>query len=136
MRSLTAAAFALALVPFAALAGKTVAIDDPVKVELSTKASAAQVKKAVKLAVLGRKWDIQNEKGSGFHAKYSRTDRNGTIGATIHVEYSPKEVTLKYVNSEGLDAAEGRIHPTYNKWVNFLAKDIPIFVEREVIASE
>jgi hypothetical protein len=136
MRSLTAFAVALAILPLAAHAARTVPINDPAKVELSTKASAAQVKKAVKLAVLSRQWQISNEKGNDFDAQYSRTDRNGTIMAKIHVSHSPKGVTIKYVASEGLSAEGGQIHPTYNKWIGNLVKDIPIYVEREVVASQ
>ena len=62
MRILTATALCLALLPAAAHArSKSEPIDNPT-VQLSTKASASQVKKGVKMAVLNRKWDITNEK--------------------------------------------------------------------------
>lgn len=134
MRSLTVA---LALVlPLAAHAARTVEMNDPATVELNTQASPAQVRKAVKLAVLNRKWEISNDKGGQFDATYARTDRNGTLMAKVRVTYSTKEVTIKYLASEGLGAEGNEIHPTYNKWIGNLIKDIPIYVEREVVASE
>jgi siderophore synthetase component len=136
MRPFVATALALALLPLAALAARTTEMKSPVTIALATKASAAQVKKAVKTAVLARQWQISNEKGNEFDATYTRTDRNGTLMAKIHVAHSPKQVTIKYVASEGLSAEGSQIHPTYNKWIGNLEKDIPIYVEREVVASE
>ena len=56
--------------------------------------------------------------------------------AKIHVTYSTKDVKIKYLTSEGLKADGTQIHPTYNKWMAMLEKDIPIYVEREVTASQ
>jgi hypothetical protein len=86
--------------------------------------------------VLNRKWEISNDKGNQFDATYSRTDRNGTLMAKVRVTYSTREVTIKYLASEGLSAEGNEIHPTYNKWIGNLIKDIPIYVEREVVAAE
>jgi hypothetical protein len=135
MRVLKALAVALVLLPLAAQARQT-EIDDPVTIPLETKASAAQVKKGVKMAVLNRQWNIANEKGNSFDATYTRQDRRSSLMAKIHVTYSTKEVTIKYVTSEGLSAEGKQIHPTYNKWMGNLKKDIPIYIEREVTASE
>ena len=136
MRSLKALALAMLVLPLAAQAGRTVDMNDPVTIHLETKASAAQVKKGVKMAVLNRQWNISNEKGNEFDATYTRQDRRSSLMAKIHVSHSTKEVTIKYVASEGLSAEGKQIHPTYNKWMSFLEKDIPIYVEREVTASQ
>jgi hypothetical protein len=135
-RLLSVAALCAALVPAAAFGRmKAVEIVDPVTINLETKAKPDQVKKGVKMAVLNRKWSIKNEKGHEFDAEYTSPSRDHW-SAKIHVSYSPKAVTIKYVGSEGLNAEGKMIHPTYNKIVGNLEKDIPIYIERELVASE
>jgi hypothetical protein len=136
-RVLSVAALCLALLPGAALArrAKVEAVNNPT-INIETKATAAQVKKAVKLAVLNRKWNISNEKGNEFDATYDHHFGRSNSSATIHITHSPKTVTIKYVTSEGLDAEGTQISRAYNMWVENLVKDIPIYVEREVVASQ
>ena len=135
-RTLSIAALCLAL-PLAASAGsKTVEMNDPVTINLETKAKPEQVKKGIKMAVLNRKWNISNEKGSEFDAAYENTFGRGHWSAKIHVSYTPKSCTIRYVSSDGLNADGKNIHPTYNKIIGYLEKDIPIYIEREVTASE
>lgn len=105
-------------------------------VTLDTKATAAQVKKGVKMAVLGRKWTISNEKGNAFDASYTKLGRGSEMSARIHVAYTPKEVRISYVSSEGMDADGTNINRTYNGWVRNLEKDIPIWIEREAVAAQ
>lgn len=134
-RTLSIAALCLALPLAASARGKTEEMNDPVTINLETKAKPDQVKKGIKMAVLNRKWNITNEKGNEFDAEYQNTFRGGW-SAKIHVSYTPKSCTIKYVSSEGLSADGKNIHPTYNKIINNLEKDIPIYIEREVVASE
>lgn len=137
IRAVSVAALCLALVPAAAFARtRTVQIIDPVTVSLDTKAKPAQVKKGVKLAVLNRRWNISNDKGTEFDAEAGPAWGRAQWSAKIHVSISGKTVTIKYVSSEGLSAEGNQIHPTYNKIVGYLQKDIPIYVEREVTASQ
>ena len=105
-------------------------------ITLDTKAKESQVKKAVKTAVLNRKWTISNDKPGAFDASYTKPERRGDMTARIHVTYNAKEVRITYAGSENMDEAGGNIHPWYNKWVANLEKDIPIYIEREVIAAE
>ena len=135
MRVLAALVLCLALVPAAYARSKSEEIDSPT-VTLSTKASLSQVKKGVKLAVLGRKWDITNEKGNEFDASYTKRERRGDMTARIHVVYSTKEVKISYAGSENMDADGTNIHPWYNRWVGNLVKDIPIYIERVVVQTE
>jgi len=118
---------------------RTVEMNDPVTVNLDTKATAAQIKKGVKMAVLNRKWNISDEKatkaGTEFDAE-SHQAWGHPWSAKVHVSVSGKTVTIKYVSSEALDAEGKQIHPTYNKIVGYLQSDIPIYVEREVTASQ
>lgn len=136
MRNVFMVALLSAVLPFGAYAARLVEMKSPVTIPLTTKASNAQVKKAVKLAVLSRQWTISNEKGNEFDATYTRADRRSNLMAKIRVSYTPSAVTIKYLNSEGLSAEGNQIHPTYNKWIANLEKDIPIYLEREVVASE
>lgn len=123
-------------VPAAVLArGKSEPIKS-VTISLETKASASQIKKGVKMAVLNRKWTIANEKGSEFDASYTKPERRGDMTAKIHVSYGMKQVKITYAGSENMEADGTNIHPWYNKWVTNLEKDIPIYIEREVVASQ
>lgn len=136
MRTLLALALGLSLLPAAVHArSKSEEIDSPT-IALTTKASASQVKKGVKMAVLNRKWNITNEKGKSFDASYTKPERRGDMTARIHVTYSTKEVKITYAGSENMGADGTNIHPWYNRWVGNLVKDIPIYIEREVVASE
>lgn len=137
LRTLSIAALCLGLaLPAAVLArGKSEEIKN-VTIALTTKASNSQVKKGVKMAVLNRKWTIANEKGNEFDASYTKPERRGDMTAKIHVSYSTKEVKITYAGSENMNEDGGSIHPWYNKWVTNLEKDIPIYIEREVVASQ
>jgi hypothetical protein len=139
MRKLLAVAMALAVLPVSVQAQRgNEPLRDPVTVELTTKASAAQVRKAVKLAVLNRRWEISNEKGNSFDATYTRESKRASLTAKINVTHSANKVTIKYVSSDGMsyNASNRSINRNYNAWVGNLEKDIPIYVEREVIASQ
>lgn len=125
------------LLPGAAMArAKTEPVYTAV-IPLATKATPAQVKKGVKMAVLGRKWTISNEKGNTFEASYTKAERRGgDLTARIRVTYGPKEVKVEYVSSENMGYDGGSINRYYNSWVKNLEKDIPIYIEREVVSSE
>lgn len=125
------------LLPGAALArAKTEPVYTPT-IALATKATPAQVKKGVKMAVLSRKWTISNEKGNSFEASYTKPERRGgDLTARIRITYSTKEVTVAYVSSDNMGYDGSSINRYYNSWVKNLEKDIPIYIEREVVSSE
>jgi len=135
------ALLSLVLVPLSSEArrAKLEDIKNP-SVTLQTKATAAQIKKGVKMAVLNRKWNIANEKaakgGTEFDADYEHHFGRSNTSAKIHVVVKGKTVTINYVSSEGLSAEGNQIARDYNNWVGNLEKDIPIYVEREVTASQ
>ena len=137
VRALSIAALCLGLaLPAAVLArGKSQEIKN-VTITLNTKASLSQIKKGVKMSVLNRKWTIANDKGNEFDASYTKPERRGDMTARIHVRYSAKEVKITYAGSENMGADGNSIHPWYNKWVTNLERDIPIYIEREVVASQ
>ena len=140
LRKLTLIATLALLLPLNAHArARLEEMKDPVTINLDTKATAAQIKKGVKMAVLNRKWNISDEKanksGTEFDAE-SHQAWGRPWSAKVHVTISGKTVTLKYASSDGLDADGKQIHPTYNKIVGYLQSDIPIYIEREVTASQ
>lgn len=125
------------LLPAAAMArAKTEPVYNAV-IPLTTKATAKQVKKGVKMAVLSRKWTISNEKGNSFEASYTKPERRGgDLTARIRVTYGPKEVKVEHISSENMGYNGSSINRYYNSWVKNLEKDIPIYIEREVVSSE
>jgi hypothetical protein len=44
--------------------------------------------------------------------------------AVVDVRYSPKDFSITYKDSTGLDYANGQIHKNYNGWVENLDRDI------------
>lgn len=44
--------------------------------------------------------------------------------ASIDIEYDARSYSIKYRDSENLDAGSGQIHPEYNRWIRNLDKAI------------
>lgn len=130
MRKLSLLLCLLATLPFTAEARRTDAIKSPLEIPIPAKATTTQVRLAAQLAVQSRGWVIENRKGNAFEAVYAQEGRR-SFSARISVTHSAKDVTIKYVSSEGLDynEADGTIHANYNKWMDFLEQDIPTFVD-------
>ncbi len=135
MRTLKFAVLLLAFAPLAVFA-RSAELVDPDPIVLPAKASAAQVKKAVKTSLLNRQWTLSNEKPGYVEGKYTKSN----FWAKIGVSYNTQKVTIKYLDSEGLnyekDGDQRVIHPNYNKWIGNLVKDIPVYLERGLAASE
>ena len=137
MRKLSLLLCLLSVLPFAAHArARTDAIKSPVEIPIAAKATAAQVNLAAQLAAQSRGWVVENRKGNAFEAVYAQEGRR-SFSARIGVTSSAKTVTIQYVSSEGLDydEADGTISANYNKWMNFLERDIPTFVDWIVAAQ-
>jgi hypothetical protein len=128
MRQLKWMLFALVLLPFAALARSAPIHDADVAVigDLSTK----QVGDAVVRALTGRRWIFSAPKGNSLEA----TQMTRGLMAKIAVSWDSKHVTIKYVDSQGLDFEEKdgqrMIHGNYNKWIENLERDLPVFMTR------
>lgn len=135
MRKLKLAALLLVLAPGLVFA-RAAELVDPEPIVLTSKATSAHVKRAVKTSLLNRQWELSNEKPGYVEGKYTKPK----FWVRIGVSYDSKKVTIKYLDSEGLnyekDGDQRRIHGNYNKWIGNLVKDIPIYLERELTSAQ
>ena len=103
---------------------RTVPLENP---RVSIMANSPQkVQTAVKQALVGRGWDILDEKPGSIKAEYGK--RAGNI-ARIRVDYSKDSVAINHVDSQELlhgTDTEGRevIHRNYMRWIEYLERDI------------
>ena len=86
----------------------------------------AQVKSAILKAGVQRDW-IMNEAGPGV---IKARQQNRQHVAEVRINYSASSYTITYESSQGLRARGGKIHRTYNRWVNNLDKDIQLNLTR------
>ncbi|MCA7011707.1 hypothetical protein LF934_03540 [Dickeya dadantii] len=84
--------------------------------------TADQVKIAILQAGLQRKWVMTPVAPGVING---RIDDRGH-SADIRVNYTPSNYTINYVNSYNLKADDGKIHKTYNRWVNNLDREIQL----------
>ena len=121
-----------AFVPLAQAAAhpEPVAIKDPVTVPVTIKLSDAQLRKAVRAALLNRGWKLDNERPGALEAAISRKDAKHDCKARVAVAYDAQQIVVRYVSSEGLryDAAAKTVLPDYNTWMDALAKDFPVYL--------
>ncbi|WP_028081072.1 hypothetical protein [Solimonas soli] len=127
MRQIKWMLIALVLLPFAALARAPVHDADVAVVgQLSTK----QVGEAVTRALAGRRWIISNQKGDTLEA----TQMTRGLMAKIAVSWDTQHISIRYLDSQGLDYEEKdgqrTIHGNYNKWIANLERDLPVFMTR------
>jgi hypothetical protein len=135
-RILIALLFA-ALAPAAyAAPEQPVAIKDPVTVPVTVKLSDAQLRKAVRAALLNRGWKLDHDQPGALEAAYRRKDARHTYTARVAVTYDAQQIVVRYASSEGLsyDAAAKTILPLYNTWMDSLAKDFPVYLS--LVTSE
>lgn len=116
------------------MGARTGPLIDPVYVDVPPGLTTEQVKKAIKKALLGRKWTVAKEGKNAIESVlYLRTHV-----ATIRIDYSTKKVSFNYVSSVNLkykvDEDGGkRIHKNYNAWVRNLANDLEVELKRAVL---
>jgi hypothetical protein len=107
-----------------------------VKVEneaLPSGATQAQVEAAVLKSLSDRGWTIMNRSAGKVEATYARDGRRG-FSATIVVTYNKSSFSVAHKESTGLnyDAASGKIHGNYNRWINNLKADVMRLVSNAV----
>jgi hypothetical protein len=87
--------------------------------------SQARVQEAVRTALTNRGWAITDARRGRFEATYRRA---GGATARIAVEYSGAHVTIKHLESTGLEYNEygPTIHKTYNNWMANLQHEIEV----------
>lgn len=128
MRQLKYLLVALMLLPFAAFARNAPIHDADVAVVGDL--SAKQVGEAVVRTLTGRRWIFTPPKGNSLEA----TQMTRGLMAKITVSWDAQHVTIKYLDSQGLDYADNNgertIHGNYNKWIGNLERDLPVFMTR------
>lgn len=133
MRALKLLALLLMFTSSTLQAGAELVDPDPIVLSEGT---PAQVKKAVKTSLLNRGWLLSNEKGNYVEGTYTKPK----FWAKIGVSWEGRTVRIQYLASEGLDYEKDgdrrEIHGNYIKWIRNLEKDIPIYLQREAMASE
>lgn len=112
-----------ALVVVGALAGcaRNAPIEN-VRTTVGTGHTAEQVKSAIFKAGVQRQW-IMNEAGPGV---IKARQQNRDHVAEVRINYTATGYTINYDSSLNLQAANGKIHKNYNRWVNNLDKDIQV----------
>lgn len=108
-----------------AIAAKMV---DPVVLAVDAGMSKDQVHKAIKLALAQRDWRLESDKGGLVKASLNVRNRHFV---TVQIRYTPKDVEISYVSSEGMDYSQEsdgskEIHRNYNNWTNNLIKSIRV----------
>ncbi len=97
---------------------------DPIQVPAGK--SLVQVRKAIRKAVLDKGWEAKEISSTEMEAKYTKPGRGKEYSAVVTITYNTKTVRISYKDSKHLDynKAKNRIHPTYNRWVQFLERNI------------
>lgn len=107
-------------------AGKQQPVYDPGPVSVPCKMGADKVKKAIKAALLARKW-MPSDKGRGVIGGKLLVR---THVLEVEVKYSAKNFDINYVSSENLmyEIEDGQlvIHHNANLWIQNLERDIQL----------
>jgi hypothetical protein len=93
------------------------------KVEFATPPSVSldDVQRAILLAGARRGWDMTPVAPGRLMATHSRSGHT----ATVDIAFDTHQYSIQYVSSALLQSKDdGTIHPTYNRWIQFLQNDI------------
>lgn len=115
---------------------------EPTTVPFTTPAESLRlVNKAVRLTLLERGWRVDKELDTSVQATLERADER--LRVTILITFDTSKATIAYVDSNVVSYSNGmpgsafaEARPTtvnarkYEAWVDNLAKDMPIYLER------
>ena len=98
--------------------------------------SSATVQEVIRQALLGRRWAIQEKLPDGYIAQYNRRP---DVWARIKVTHFGRQVTIRYVDSEGLKYKKNRfgsvsVSRWYRTWVLNLESDIKFQIGKTVVS--
>lgn len=81
-----------------------------------------QVRQAIMFAGNKRGWQMRQEVPGKIMASHQRSGHM----AVVDILYTTTTLSILYYESASLqfDAKDNTVHPTYNRWVDFLVKDI------------
>jgi len=123
--SFTAAMFAMLAGVTAHASGVPIYKPDPIAVPAGK--GVDQVKRAIRKAGFDKGWEVREIGAGHMQAKYSKPGRKGLVHvAVVDIRYDAKKIRIVYKNSQDLDydAGSGTIHKTYNRWIQYLEKNI------------
>ena len=118
--------FALLLLPFTVLtmAFRQAPLVNPPPIAITSKISADNVLKSIKMALVHRGWTITAVKAGEVDSTLHLRDHI----ARIVIDYDPTHVQIKYVDSTNLkyEVKNGTpyIHKNYLSWIENLVNDI------------
>ena len=114
-----------------ALAAKAAELVDVDPLEVPAGMAQAKVAKAIKLALLGRRWSVGKEEPGYIEG----TLNNRKHMVKLAITYGRTEIKFKYLDSAEMNYREHDgtryIHPNYYKWVNNVRSDISAELLRE-----
>lgn len=109
---------------FLLMAARQAPLVDPDPVAIPAKVTDAQVAKAVRNALVNRKWTVTDEKPGEIRSTLLLRDHKARIAIT----WDKRQLRIAYVDSENLkyEVEDGRklIHKNYLSWINNLVADI------------
>lgn len=93
------------------------------------------VRKAIKLTLVDRHWDLDHETDTAIQATLNRPHES--VSVTVRIAFDTSKASIVYVDSkapekgyrDGGELTSIRLS-TYRNWVNNLAKDIPANLQR------
>ncbi|MHC8389788.1 hypothetical protein ACYZTM_17520 [Pseudomonas sp. MDT2-39-1] len=80
-----------------------------------------RMSRAIVTALIERQWVVQSARPGMIKAAITVRDRHH---AEIDIPYTSTSFEMDYRDSRGLDYKNGRIHDTYNRWINYLRDDV------------
>lgn len=85
--------------------------------------SKPKVEQVIRTALTNRSWAITSVRPGRIEASYRKV---GGATARIAVEYAGSRITVRHLDSTGLDYSEygPSIHRTYNNWMANLEREI------------
>lgn len=107
-----------------------VPLELPLPITLPEAVDTIKISKALLTALANKKWMVEADTGSSITARFDKRRH----ALRIRIDYTPKSITFHYVDSgelsyekyEGVDF----IHPSANKWLLQLEKEVHIQVNR------
>jgi hypothetical protein len=94
----------------------------------------AQVDDAVKNGLIHKNWIPQKASANSYIGIYERRD----LMAKIKITFNTSTFSIQHLESRNLDydGSDESIHPTYNKWIDGLEREIRTRVDRNVKIGE
>lgn len=99
---------------------------NPEPIQVPEGRSLAEVRKAIRKAIFDKGWEAKEVSSNHIVATYTKPGRGKEYTAVVDIVYNTKTVRITYKDSKDLDynQKENKIHPTYNRWVQFLERNI------------